>query len=358
MTTAQTAPGVTTATTPATFAEAWRELESPAGLTAVTARRAFDAVLSGAWTPAQIAGLLVGLRLVPENADVFAAAVQSMRAAMVRLEHGYDHVVDTCGTGGDGLATLNISTAAAIVVAAAGHPVAKHGNRAVSSRSGSADVLAALGIPMDLDATQSGAVLREVGISFLLAPTHHPAMRFAMPVRRELGIRTIFNCLGPMANPASATHQLVGAFSNDVRPLIAATLAKVGTVRAWVVCGKDGLDEVSPFVSTSVTEVFRGRIREFEVTPADFGLTPSPAGAIAGGEGSENATQLEAILSNVPHPATDAVLLNAAAALVVAEDIDPKLATTKARQLIQSGAARQKLEDWRTVAQRQKGQRQ
>jgi anthranilate phosphoribosyltransferase len=341
---------------PATFAETWKELESSSGLSAATARRAFDAVLSGAWTPAQIAGLLVGLRLVPENADVLVAAVQSMRAAMVPVEHAFPHVVDTCGTGGDGLATLNISTAAAIVVAAAGHPVAKHGNRAVSSRSGSADVLAALGVPMDLDAARSSAVLREVGISFLLAPTHHPAMRFAMPVRRELGIRTIFNCLGPMANPASATHQLVGAFSNEIRPLIAKTLAKVGAQRAWVVCGKDGLDEVSPFVATSVTEVSRGQLREFEVTPADFGLEPSVAGAIAGGEGSENAKQLEAILSNVPHPATDAVLLNAAAALVVAEEIAPKVATAKARQLIQSGAAKQKLDDWRIAAQRQRAQ--
>ena len=266
-----------------TFGEVLKELESPAGLSGALARRVFDAVLTGAWTPVQIAGLLVGLRLRPDNPDVYAAAVQAMRATMVPVEHSFDCVVDTCGTGGDGQGTLNISTTAAIVVASAGHVVAKHGNRAVSSRSGSADVLEALGIPLDLDPVKATNVLREVGISFLLASTHHPAMRYAMPARRELGVRTLFNCLGPMANPALATHQLIGAYSSSIRPMLAETLAKVGTRAVWVVCGHDGLDEVSPFAATSVTELRNGKIREFEVTPEDFGLPRSQAGAIAGG---------------------------------------------------------------------------
>jgi anthranilate phosphoribosyltransferase len=342
------------ATNTISFAEVLKELESSSGLSALTARRAFDAVLSGNFTPAQIGGLLIGLRMRPDNPDVFAAAVKAMRDTMVRVDHTFDKVVDTCGTGGDGHGSLNISTAAAIIVAAGGHAVAKHGNRAVSSKSGSADVLEALGIPIDLDAAQSAALLREVGIAFLLAPTHHPAMRFATPVRRELGVRTIFNCLGPMANPAGATHQLIGAFSNEIRPLLAQTLARLDAKRIWVVCGHDGLDEVSPFVPTQVTELSQGKLREFEIAPEDFGLARSEAGAIAGGNSEENAKHLEAILSNVPHPATSAVLLNAAATFVVTDELDPKSATARARQLLESGAARKKLDDWRAAAQRKK----
>jgi anthranilate phosphoribosyltransferase len=346
--------GTTQAQPSVSFAEALKELESTAGLSGATARRVFDAILSGAWTPTQIAGLLIGLRLRPDDSDVLAAAVNAMRATMVPVAHPFERVVDTCGTGGDGQGTLNISTTAAIVVAAGGHVVAKHGNRAVSSRSGSADVLEALGIPLDLTAEQSAEVLREVGISFLLAALYHPAMRYAMPVRRELGVRTIFNCLGPMANPASATHQLVGAFSNTIRPLLAQTLAKVGAQCVWVVCGLDGLDEISPFVPTAVTEWRNGHLREFEVTPEDFGLSRSPAGAIAGGDAAHNAKQLEDLLANVPHPAKTAVLLNAAATFVIADDLTFVDATAKATQLVESGAAKQKLNEWRSAAQRKK----
>lgn len=340
---------------PLTFAEVLRELESPKGLSGPTAKRAFDAVLSGTFSPVQIAGLLIGLRMRPDHPDVLAAAVASMREAMVPVTHGFDKVVDTCGTGGDGQGTLNLSTASAIVVAAAGHIVAKHGNRAVSSRSGSADVLAAMGIPLDLTPQQSAQVLSDVGITFMMAPTHHPAMKHAVPVRRELAVRTIFNCLGPMANPARATHQLVGAFSQDIRPLLAQTLERSGSVAAWVVCGADGLDEVSPFGPTKVTELRQGVLREFEVTPEDFGLTRSPAGAINGGDAVENAKQLMDLLGAVPHPATDAVVLNAAAALVVAEGLAPKAAAEKAKSLLNSGAALKKLTDWRAGAARNKG---
>lgn len=328
------------------FATVLKAIESESGLSASMARRAFDAVLAGSWTATQIAGLLIALRPRGETPEVIAAAAASMRAAMVRVEHGFTRVLDTCGTGGDGQGTLNLSTAAAIVVAASGVVVAKHGNRAVSSRSGSADVLEHLGIVLNLTPDAAADVLKDVGITFMMAPTHHPAMRHAMPARRELGVRTIFNCLGPLANPANATHQLLGAFSSEVRPILAQTLKQLGTTRAWVVNSRDGLDEVSPFGPTLVSEVTPSGVTEFEVFPDDFGLKPSSPGAISGGDGAENARALRAIFHNESHPATDAVVLNAAAALVVAEDLKPKAAADKARDLIANGAAHRKLAEW------------
>lgn len=310
------------------------------------ARRAFDAIFDGSWTQAQIAGFLMALRLRGETPEVIAAAAESMRAAMLRVDHGFERVLDTCGTGGDGQGTLNLSTAAAIIVAGAGVVVAKHGNRAVSSRAGSADVLEQLGIVLGLDANSTANILKSVGISFMLAPTHHPAMRHAMPVRRELGVRTIFNCLGPLANPAGATHQLLGAFSNEIRPVLAQTLRQLGSDRAWVVWGRDGLDEVSPFGPTLVSEVSQCGVTELEISPEDFGINRSATGAIAGADAVFNARALEAILGNQPHPATDAIVLNAAAALVVVEGSAPKAATAKARETIASGAALAKLKEW------------
>lgn len=328
------------------FADVQKGIESPGGLVPELARRAFDAVLSGAWTTAQIAGFLVALRMRGESPEVIAAAAESMRAAMLPVSHGFDRVVDTCGTGGDGHGTLNLSTAAAVVVAASGLVVAKHGNRAVSSRAGSADVLEKLGVVLGLDPASTSRILNDVGICFMLAPTHHPAMRHAMPVRRELGIRTIFNCLGPLANPAGATHQLLGAFSDEIRPILAHTLRHLGTKRAWVVFGKDGLDEVSPFTPTRVSEVSSTGVQEFEVAPEDFGIPRSAPGAIAGGESADNARVLEAIFLGKPHAALDAIVLNAAAALVVAEGLDPKAATERARTLIADGSAHRKLVAW------------
>lgn len=328
------------------FSAVLKEAESEHGLSGSTARRAFDAVLSGGWTATQIAGLLVALRPRGDTVEVIGAAAESMRAAMVRVHHTFDRVLDTCGTGGDGQGTINLSTAAAVVVAAAGVVVAKHGNRAVSSRAGSADVLEQLGIVLALEPESTSEILKDVGIAFMLAPTYHPAMRHAMPARRELGVRTIFNCLGPLANPAGATHQLLGAYSKEIRPILAHTLWQLGTKRAWVVNSRDGLDEVSPFGPTFVSEVTGTGVVEYEVAPEDFGIAPSPPGAIAGGDGADNARALKAILQNQAHPATDAVVLNAAAALVVAEGLAPKQATDRVRQLIASGAADQKLTQW------------
>jgi anthranilate phosphoribosyltransferase len=333
------------------FADALKAIESPGGLSGSLAREAFDAVLAGAWTPVQISAFLIALRLRGETAETICAAAQSMRAAMIPVKHDFTRVLDTCGTGGDGQGTLNLSTAAAIVVAAAGIVVAKHGNRAVSSRAGSADVLERLGVVLTLDPASTASVLKNVGISFMLAPSHHPAMRHAMPVRSELGVRTIFNCLGPLANPAGATHQLLGAFSDNIRPVLAQTLKALGTTRAWVVFGRDGLDEVSPFGPTSVSEVSATGLTELEVVPEDFGIARSPAGAIRGGSPEENGRALHAILGNEPHRATDAIVLNAAAALVVSEGLTPKQATDKARQVLASGAAARKLQEWVSATQ-------
>ncbi|MDC3961816.1 anthranilate phosphoribosyltransferase [Polyangium jinanense] len=319
-------------------------------------RGAFDAILAGAWTPVQVAGFVVALRLRGEDASTIAAAAEAMRAVMVRVDHGLPAVLDTCGTGGDGLGTLNVSTAAALVCAATGAPVAKHGNRSVSSRSGSADVLEALGVPIDVPPERQAEVLREAHIAFLFAPAHHPAMRHGAPVRRELAIRTIFNALGPLSNPACTTHQLLGTYDHALRPIFAATLAELGVRRAWVVRGEDGLDEVSPFGPTRVTELARGSLREMVVRPENFGLPVSPPGAIQGGSAAENAEAILAVLRGEPHPARCAIVLNAAAALAIFRETDdprdwPDLAAEAAAAL-DSGAAMRRLASLRDAALR------
>ena len=333
-----------------TFAGVFAELSSPGGISPERVREVFDAILRGEWTPVQVAGFAVALRLRGESAEIIAAAAGSLRDAMLAVPHGFDRVLDTCGTGGDGSGTLNLSTGAAVVAAAAGVRVAKHGNRAVSSRAGSADVLEALGVPTDLPASAAARLLSEVGIAFLMAPTHHPAMRHGGVARRELGIRTIFNCLGPLANPARATHQLLGAYDDALRPVLARTLRTLGVERAWVVRGADGLDELSPFGPTRVSVLAGGRVDELEVHPSDFGLPCSAAGAIAGGDASDNARALAALLGDEPHPARDALLLNAAGALVVALDVEPGRASDIAREALATGRARELLERWRRSA--------
>lgn len=336
-----------------TFAEVFTELSAGA-IAPATVRRVFDAILAGAWTPVQIAGFVTLLRVHGETAETIAAAAGALRAAMVRVDHGLPRVLDTCGTGGDGLGTLNLSTGAAIIVASLGISVAKHGNRAASSRSGSADVLEAMGVPIDLPAAMAAEVLKEAGIVFLLAPTHHPAMRHAGVARRELGIRTIFNCLGPLANPAGATFQLVGAPDEKLRPILAETLRALGTNRAWVVRGIDGLDEMSPSGTTKVSIVTREGVRETEVVPEDFGLERIALSAIAGGDPAENAAVLERVLAGEPHPSANGFILNAAAAVVIAEDLAPKAATSRVKEALASGAAKRTLDRWREVARAKK----
>jgi anthranilate phosphoribosyltransferase len=335
---------------PLPFNSVFAELHAGRELKAETVQSSFEAIFAGAWTPVQIGGFLVALRFRGESAEQLVWAAQAMRNVMVRVEHPFDTLLDTCGTGGDGSGSLNLSTGAAIIAAAAGVPVAKHGNRAASSKSGTADVLEALGLPLDLSAAAQGEVLKTAKIAFLFAQAHHPAMRHAMPARRELGIRTLFNCIGPLANPAGATHQLVGAPDDVLRPMMARALAALGTRRAWVVRSSDGLDEVSPYAATLVTELDNGELRELEVSPQDFGLRPSAAGAIDGADPASNARVLEQVLAGEPHPSSDAFLLNAAAALVVAERLQPKVALEKAREAVTSGRARETLSHWRQTA--------
>jgi anthranilate phosphoribosyltransferase len=318
-------------------------------------RVAFEAILSGAWTSVQIGAFAVALRATGESADIIVGAVEAMRAAMAVVDHGLPLVVDTCGTGGDGSHTLNLSTAAAVVVAACGLPVAKHGNRSASSRCGSADVFEAMGIPIDVPIARQGALLREVGIVFLFARAHHPALKHAAQARSELGTRTIFNALGPLANPARATHQLVGVYDDALRPIAAEALGRLGAKGAWVVHSEDGLDEVSPCAPTRVSELTSdGAVRAFVVTPEDFGVERVARSAIAGSDAEANARALCTILAGDSHPASEAVVLNAAAALAVATGEALRACTERVRKAIDSKAAAHTLERWRSAARRAK----
>jgi len=316
-------------------------------------RSAFGAILAGTWTPVQVGAFAVALRMRGETADEIIGAALAMREAMIAVDHDLPVVVDTCGTGGDGAHSLNLSSAAALVIAATGLVVAKHGNRSASSRCGSADVFETLGIPLDVAPARQAEVLREAGITFLFAPAHHPALRHAAQARRELGARTIFNALGPLANPARATHQLVGVYDESLRAVAAQALRQLGGRRAWVVRSVDGLDEISPSAPTRVSELTEdGEILERLVTPEDFGLPRQPLSTIAGGDVTTNARALSSIIEGQDHPARVAVLLNAAAALAVATGDDLRACADRARSAIDSGAARATFEKWKRVATR------
>lgn len=331
------------------FSDALDRLEASTAIAPDVVSAAFDALLAGGWNSSQIAAFAVGLRLRGHTAPVVLAAARSLRDHMVPLVHDAAQTLDTCGTGGDGLGSLNLSTGAAIIAAAAGAKVAKHGNRAVSSKSGSADVLEALGVKVDLDPERAADIFRETGLVFLFAPNHHPAMRHVAPARRELGVRTIFNCIGPLASPARVTHQLLGAYDESLRTVLATVLADLGIERAWVVRGEDGMDELSPFGPTRVTVVERGRTSEISLSPEDFGLSRSAAGATDGGSAAENAQILRTILAGGSHPARDAVLLNAAGALCIYRGLPPREGLHLARDAVDGGAAIAKLEQWKAA---------
>ncbi|HEY4013681.1 MAG TPA: anthranilate phosphoribosyltransferase [Polyangiaceae bacterium] len=319
-------------------------------------RAGFDAILSGTWTPIQVAAFAVALRMRGETAEEIVGAAQAMRAAMIPVEHDLPVVVDTCGTGGDGAQTLNISSGAAVVVAASGFVVAKHGNRSASSRCGSADVFESLGIPMDLPAARQSEVLRDAGITFLFARAHHPMLKHVAQARSELGVRTIFNALGPLANPARATHQLLGVYDEGLRPLMADVLRRLGSKRAWVVRSEDGLDEVSPSAPTRVSELGEdGVVRERVVAPEDFGIPRVPVAAVAGGDIEANARALVAILDGEHHTARGAVVLNAAAAIAAATGDDLRACAERAQAAIDSGRARDTLHTWRRAAAKARG---
>ena len=336
---------------PLAFAAVLERLAAGNVLGADEVRAAFDGILAGTWTPAQVGAFAVALRIQGESAETIVAAAQALRGAMLAVDHDLPTVVDTCGTGGDGSRTLNLSTAAAVVVAACGFHVAKHGNRSVSSQCGSADVIEALGIPIDVPAARQAEILRDVGIAFFFAPAHHPALKHAAQARRELGVRTIFNALGPLVNPARATHQLVGVYDDALRPVVARALGTLGVKRAWVVRSEDGLDEVSPAAPTRVSELLEdGQVRERFVAPEDFGVERMDLSAIAGGDAQDNARSIECILQGRPHPARLAVVLNAAAALYVAgHDDSPRACGERARAAIDDGAAQRILETWRAA---------
>ena len=309
-------------------------------LTRDEARSAFDLMMQGDATPAQMGAFLMALRVRGETVDEITAGAEAMRARMVRVA-APEGAIDTCGTGGDGSGTLNISTTAAIVVAACGVKVAKHGNRSLSSKSGSADVLTALGVDIDLEPEAIGRCIEQAGIGFMMAPRHHGATRHVAGARVELGTRTIFNLLGPLSNPAGVKRQLLGVFDARWLEPLAHVLHALGGEKAWVVHGTGGLDELSTEGPTEVAELDRGRVRRFQVTPADAGLESHPTAALAGGEPEANARALEALLQGASGAYRDAVLLSAAAALVVADAVpDLRAGAALAAQRIDEGAAR------------------
>ncbi len=307
------------------------------------AESAFSILFAGEATPSQIGGLLMALRTRGETVDEYAAAAAVMRAKCnkVRAPQG---AMDIVGTGGDGKGTLNISTATAFVVAGAGVPVAKHGNRNLSSKSGAADALGQMGINVMIGAQEVEKVLEQAGICFMMAPMHHPATAHVMPTRQELGTRTIFNILGPLTNPAGVKRQLSGAFSRDLIRPMAETLALLGSDRAWLVHGSDGTDELSIAGVSWVAALEDGAVKEVELHPEDAGLPVHPFEEILGGTPAENAAALRALLDGAPSAYRDAVLLNAAAALVVAEAApDLRTGVAMAAESIDSGKARDKI---------------
>lgn len=312
------------------------------------AEAVMEELLSGRVETNEIVRLLVALNKRPVEVQELAGFARAMRRHATRVfaegEVLPANMVDTCGTGGDGANTFNISTAAAIVAAAAGARVAKHGNRAASSRSGSADVLEALDVRIDLPFEQCGRAIREIGIGFLFAQAAHTATRHAAPARKLIGVRTVFNLLGPLTNPAGAQSQVLGVFSEDVMGLVAASLAELGVERAFVVHGAGGLDEISLSGETLVAEVRDGRVRRFTVIPEEFGVAHAPLEAIRGGTAAENAALIRRILAGEAGPARDIVVINAAAALVaagVAENF--REGAGLASFVLASGAAEEKL---------------
>jgi anthranilate phosphoribosyltransferase len=302
---------------------------------------AIDSIMRGKWSDAQIGLLLTGLAAKGETVDEVAGAALAMRRHMTPIRSRHKQLLDTCGTGGGNSSMFNVSTTAAIVAAAAGVPVAKHGNRSITSRSGSADVLAELGVNINATVPQVEACLDELGICFCFAPLMHPSMKSVAAVRKSLGIRTIFNVLGPLVNPAQATHQLLGAGRPELRPLLAGAMARLGTVRTLVVSGEDGLGDVTLAGTTHVSEVTPGASREFTWTPEDFGMERQSLASLSVDSPSASAAIIRQILDGVAGPARDLVILNATAGLIAFGKTDsPLAAAAEAAAAIDGGAAK------------------
>jgi anthranilate phosphoribosyltransferase len=321
------------------------ELMDGRDLSQEDARDVMNSIMAGEATPAQIGAFLVALRIKGETADEIAGCAEAMREHVLVVRPARTDLVDTAGTGGDGARTFNISTAAALVAAAAGAGVAKHGNRAVSSSSGSADVLEALGFNLELPPETIARSIDELGFGFLFAPTHHPAMRHAAPVRRDLATRTVFNVLGPLTNPAGARAQVVGVYAPELVPTIADVLARLGAERAFVVHGAAGVDELSPAGPNLVCEVANGHVRRREIDPLDLGIDRCAPEELGGGDPADNAETIRRIFAGAEGGKRDAVLLNAAGAIAaggLARDLGEGVGL--AREAIDSGAAGERLE--------------
>jgi anthranilate phosphoribosyltransferase len=313
-------------------------------LTEEEAAQAMRQIMEGGATPAQIAAFLTGLRIKGETIEEITGCARVMREKATPIRAPYPNVIDTCGTGGDGAQTFNISTTAAFVVAGAGVPVAKHGNRAISSRCGSADLLQALGVTIELSPEMTEQCLAEVGLTFLFAPLFHSAMKYAIGPRREIGVRTIFNILGPLTNPAGAKHQILGVSRQELAEPMARVLGNLGSARAFVVHGADGLDEITTTGETLMTVLERGHISRAVISPEQFGLRRAPLAALGGGNAQQNAAITLAVLEGQQGPHRDVVLLNAAAALAVAGTVpDLQAGLQMAAHAIDSGAALDKL---------------
>jgi anthranilate phosphoribosyltransferase len=328
-------------------------MDMQAAIRAVTERRdltgaemqaVMRTIMGGEATPAQIGGFLVGLRMKGETVDEIAAAAMVMRELATKVPVNPDHVVDVVGTGGDGINTFNISTASCFVAAAAGAKVAKHGNRSVSSKSGSADVLEAAGVNLELTPDQVARCINEAGVGFMFAPKHHAAMKHAIGPRREMGVRTIFNLLGPLTNPAGARRQLLGVFHMRWVEPLANVLRKLGSEHVMVVHAEDGMDEISIGAPTRVAEVRNGEIKVYTIAPEQFGVARADIGLLRVADAKGSLAMIESVLDARPGPALDIVALNAGAAIYVAGLVESmQQGIDKARDIIASGAARQKL---------------
>lgn len=323
---------------------ALRAITEKRNLTSAEMSDVMQDVMTGKATPAQIGGFLIGLRMKGETIEEIAAAAQIMRKLATPVPVNSPHLVDTCGTGGDGAKTFNISTTAAFVVAAAGGKVAKHGNRSVSSQSGSADVLEFLGIKLNITPEQVAQCIHEVGIGFMFAPQHHSAMKYAIAPRREMGVRTIFNLLGPLTNPAGAPNQIVGVFSQVWVEPLAQVLKKLGSQHVLVVSAEDGLDEISIAAPTFVAELKNGEVITYTVNPEDFGFKRAQLSEIQAHSVEDSVTLLRSVLDNSTGAARDVVLLNAGAGIYAAGLVESlSLGIEKAKEVLANGKARKKL---------------
>ena len=333
------------------FAPLLEKLQRREDLTVDEAAAAMEAVMEGRALPSQIAALLIALAMKGERPAEIVGLAQTMRARATKLSRSHAPVFDTCGTGGDRSDTFNVSTVAALVLAACGVRVAKHGNRSVSSRCGSADLFEALGVNVAADPAAVERCLEEAGIAFFFAPTFHPSMRHAAPTRKELGIRTAFNLLGPLTNPAHASRQIVGVPRPELTELVAKSLALLGSERAWVVHGADGLDEISTTGYTKISECRDGRVSTFYLHPSDAGLPRRDVQALRGGDAARNAAIAEAILAGQTGAPREIVLLNAGAALFVAGRVDRiRDGIAMAAEAIDSGRAAAVLDDLRRLS--------